>query len=324
MAVIGAGSWGTTIGALISRRAPTVLWARRDEIAKQIQYEHRNPRYLADRVLPDQLMATSSLEEALSGATMIVWAIPSSWFRMVAVEAAPFTEMHVVHVSLTKGLEAGSRKRMSEVIAELYPHDEVSVVGGPSFAREILDGQPCTNVVACRDRETALLVRQMLETEYLHIETVDDVVGLEIASAGKNVIALAAGMADGCGFGANTRATILLKGLDELERVGVALGGMRSTFLGVGGLGDLVATCTTPDSRNYSAGFQLSTNLFSERSSSGEVGDMKVPAEGVVSARPLLELAIAALVEARIVSQVVAVLGGELKPSDAIRVITGG
>jgi glycerol-3-phosphate dehydrogenase (NAD(P)+) len=301
--VVGAGSWGTTVAALAAVNAPTVLWARRPELAAQINTEHVNGDYLAAFALPEQLRATSSLEEAVSTADVLVMAVPSHGYREVAAEAAQYLRPWVPIVSLTKGLERASRKRMSEVTRDEMPGHPVAVLTGPNLAKEILSGQPAASVVAIDDLDIATELQRIFGRPTFRVYTNGDVVGCEVGGVVKNVIAIAAGMAEGMGFGDNTRATIITRGLAEMTRLGIAMGGQASTFAGLAGIGDLIATCSSKQSRNNMVGFQLGEGKLI-----GEVlASMNMVAEGVKSSPSVLDLARRHGVEMPITEQIVAV-----------------
>ena len=282
---------------------PTMLWARRPELAAQINREHVNGDYLAQYPLPEQLRATGSLEEAVSGADVLVMAVPSHGYREVVAEAAPFLRPWVPVVSLTKGLERATRKRMSEVTRDEMPGHPVAVLTGPNLAKEILSGQPAASVVAIDDKDIAAELQRIFGTSSLRIYTNADVVGCEVGGVVKNVIAIAAGMAEGMGFGDNTRATLITRGLAEMTRLGIAMGGQAATFAGLAGMGDLIATCSSKQSRNNMVGFQLGEGKLI-----GEVvASMNMVAEGVKSSPSVLDLARRHAVEMPITEQVVAV-----------------
>ncbi len=301
--VVGAGSWGTTVAAMASVNTPTMLWARRPELAEQINRDHVNGDYLPQYPLPHELRATSSLDEAVSGADVLVMAVPSHGYRDVAAQAAPFLRPWVPIVSLTKGLERASRKRMSEVTRDEMPGHPVAVLTGPNLAKEILSGQPAASVVAIDDNDIASELQRIFSRPSLRIYTNGDVVGCEVGGVVKNVIAIAAGMAEGMGFGDNTRATLITRGLAEMTRLGIAMGGQAATFVGLAGMGDLIATCSSKQSRNNMVGFQLGQGTL--------IGDvlasMNMVAEGVKSSPSVLDLARRHSVEMPIVEQVVAV-----------------
>jgi glycerol-3-phosphate dehydrogenase (NAD(P)+) len=301
--VVGAGSWGTTVAAMAAVNTPTVLWARRAELAEQINREHINGDYLAQYSLPEQLRATSSLEEAVARCDVLVMAVPSHGYREVAVEAARHLRPWVPVVSLTKGLERASRKRMSEVSRDEMPGHPVAVLTGPNLAKEILSGQPAASVVAVDDSDIADELQRIFSRPSLRIYTNNDVVGCEVGGVVKNVIAIAAGMAEGMGFGDNTRATLITRGLAEMTRLGIAMGGQAATFAGLAGMGDLIATCSSKQSRNTMVGFQLGEGkLIAE-----VLASMNMVAEGVKSSPSVLDLARRHGVEMPITEQVVAV-----------------
>ncbi len=303
VAVIGAGSWGTTVAALAAVNTPTILWARRPELATQINDAHVNGDYLASFMLPEQLRATSSLEEAVSHADVLVMAVPSHGYRDVASEAAPFLRPWVPVVSLTKGIERSSRKRMSEVTSDEMPGHPVAVLTGPNLAKEILGGQPAACVVAIDDEVIAAELQRIFSRPSLRIYTNPDVVGCEVGGVVKNVIAIASGMAAGMGFGDNTRATLITRGLAEMTRLGMAMGGHATTFSGLAGIGDLTATCSSTQSRNNMVGQELGQGKRIE----DVLASMSMVAEGVKSSPSVLDLARRHGVEMPITEQVVAV-----------------
>jgi glycerol-3-phosphate dehydrogenase (NAD(P)+) len=314
VAVIGAGTWGTTVAAIASRSAPTLLWARRPELAEAIDIRHENPDYLPGITLPDDLRATTSLSEAVDGAALVVMAVPSHGFRAVLTDLAPHLPPGVALLSLAKGLERGSNLRMTEVIAEVTPGHPAGVLTGPNLAREVVAGQPAATVVAMTDDSTAREVQELLRTETFRVYTNPDLVGCETAGATKNVLAIAAGMIQGLGLGDSSLAALITRGLAELGRFGVAVGGDPMTMAGLAGVGDLVATCTSRLSRNRMVGELLGQG----RSLDDVLGDMRMVAEGVKTARPLLDLAAARDVEMPIAQQVADVLEGTRSPAEAI------
>src|SRR5580658_372058 len=250
VAVIGAGSWGTTVAAILADRVETVLWARRAELAKEIRETRQNATYLGEVQLPARLGVTDRLEEVVGGATVVVMAVPSHGFREVLSEVAAHLPAGAPIVSLTKGFEQASSLRMTEVAAEVCPASPAGVLTGPNLAKEVLAGQPTASVIAMQDEALARDLQRLFRTDTLRVYTNPDVIGCETAGAVKNVMAIASGMAAGLGFGDNTRAAVITRSLAELARLGTALGGDPLTFAGLAGLGDLVATCTSPQSRN--------------------------------------------------------------------------
>ena len=303
VAVIGAGSWGTTVATLSCRNASTVLWARRPELAEQICTEHENGAYLAGYPLPEGLRATSSIEEAVHDADVVVMGVPSHGFRDILEEVAPHLRAWVPVVSLSKGLEQGTRKRMTEIVNEVVPDHPAGVLTGPNLAKEIMAGHPAASVVAMADHRIAVALQEVFTTDAFRVYTNPDIVGCEIAGALKNVMAIAAGMVDGMGFGDNTRAALVTRGLAELTRLGVAMGGDPMTFSGLAGMGDLVATCISTQSRNHHVGEELGKG----RPLDDIVAEMNMVAEGVKSSRVVLELAAEHGVEMPIAEQVAAV-----------------
>lgn len=303
VAVIGAGSWGTTVAALAAENTPTVLWSRRSELAAQINDSKVNPEYLPAFVLPDELRATDSLADAVSHADVVVMAVPSHGYRDVAVEAAAWIRPWVPVVSLAKGLERTTLKRMSEVTTDAMPGHPVAVLTGPNLAKEILSGQPAASVVAIGDDTIARELQRIFSRPSLRVYTNRDVIGCEVAGVVKNVIAIAAGMAEGMGFGDNTRATLITRGLAEMTRLGVAMGGEPVTFAGLAGIGDLIATCSSKQSRNNSVGLQLGQGKSIEEI----LAATNMVAEGVKSSPSVLDLARRYGVEMPITEQIVAV-----------------
>ena len=316
LAVIGAGSWGTTVAALGARNADHVtLWSRRPELAETLNETGENPDYLPGRPL-GPVVATADLSVALEGADVVALAVPSHGFRSVLSAAAPFVPPGAFVLSLAKGLEQGSLKRMTEVAAEvLADHDDtrIGVLTGPNIAGEVAAGMPTASVVAMAD-EGAGAVQRLFMTDTFRVYTNPDVVGCEIAGVVKNVVALAAGIAQGLGVGDNARAALITRGLAELTRFGLALGGNPLSFLGLAGIGDIVVTCTSPRSRNRSVGEALGRG----RPLADIVGEMTMVAEGVLSTAAVLDRAAAAGVEMPIAEQVQAVLDGSRTPAAAV------
>ena len=303
VAVVGAGSWGTTVAALASMNTPTVLWARRSDLAREIDVAHTNEAYLPLFSLPPALRATDSIAEAVGGADVVVMAVPSHGFRDVARQVADHLRPWVPVVSLTKGLERATWLRMTEVAAEEMPGRPIGVMTGPNLAKEVLAGHPAASVVAIPDATIATELQRILGRPTLRIYTNPDVVGCEVAGVVKNVIAIAAGMAAGMEFGENSRATLITRGLAEMSRLGVALGGDPLTFAGLAGMGDLIATCSSSQSRNHSVGLELGRG----RSIDQILASTNMVAEGVKSSSSVLALAGRYGVEMPITEQVVAV-----------------
>ena len=317
-AVLGTGSWGTAFAAVLADAGTdTILWARRPELAAAVRDRHENPDYLAGVPLPEGLTATHEPAAALDGADFVVLAIPSQTLRDNLASWRTLLPPDAVLVSLMKGIELGTTMRMSEVIAEVadVPVERIAVVTGPNLAREIAVKQPAATVVACPDPETGGRLQQACLTRYFRPYTNLDVAGCELGGAVKNVIALACGMAEGMGFGDNTKASLITRGLAEMARLGAAQGADPMTFSGLAGLGDLVATCTSPLSRNRTVGEQLGKGRTLEEI----IGEMRMVAEGVKSSRSILDLAMKYDVEMPITAHVVKVCHEGMTPSEMVR-----
>jgi glycerol-3-phosphate dehydrogenase (NAD(P)+) len=318
-AVLGAGSWGTTFAkVLIDAGTPVTLWARRAELAERINTKHESSDYLPGVKLPPELTATNDHMAALAGADLVAFAIPAQCFRANLAQWVPYLDPDATLVSLMKGVELGTAKRMTEVIVEVAAAapDRVAVVSGPNLAPEIAAEQPTATVVACIDLDRAIGIQHACANPYFRPYTNTDVIGCELGGAVKNVIALACGMAQGMGFGDNTRASIITRGLAETARLGTALGADPMTFAGLAGLGDLVATCESPLSRNRTFGERLGHGdslAQSQRAAHGQV------AEGVQSSRAILDLAQRAGVDVPITAAVEQVCFGGLDPRDTVR-----
>jgi glycerol-3-phosphate dehydrogenase (NAD(P)+) len=305
VAVMGAGSWGTAFAKLCADAGrDVVICARREEVAESIRDRRRNPDYLPDVVLPETVTATSHPESALDGADMVAVAVPAQTLRANLTRWAGIDAIgdDTTVVSLMKGIELGTGKRMTEVIVDATQIDpsRVVVVTGPNLAGELVYRQPAASVVACIDEDRAAVVQQAIATRYFRPYTNDDVVGCELGGAVKNVIALACGMAIGMGFGANTTATVITRGLAETARLGASLGANPLTFAGLAGLGDLACTCMSPLSRNRTYGEHLGRGETLEQAQAAT----RQTAEGVTSCLSIRDLARARGVEMPITEQV--------------------
>lgn len=306
-AVIGTGSWGTTFAAVLADAGCQVtLWGRRPDVVEEINRTHSNEEYLPGIGLPEAVRATTDAAAALSGAGLVAVAIPSQTARTTLEPFAGLLEPGAVAVSLMKGVELSTDQRMSQVIGEALrvPPERVAVVSGPNLAREIAAHQPTATVVASISQDTARRVAQACASSYFRPYTDTDVVGVELSGAIKNVIALAVGIAQGSGFGHNTMATVITRGLAEITRLGRAMGADAETFAGLAGMGDLVATCSSPLSRNNTLGTYLGRGMSLADAEAATGGT----AEGVKSCRSVLELARSVGVEMPITAAVVAVL----------------
>jgi glycerol-3-phosphate dehydrogenase (NAD(P)+) len=285
--VIGGGSWGTTVAHLAAHNAPTMLWARHEATAEEINATHTNSRYLAGYDLHPALRATSEIDEAVRQADVVVMGVPSHAFRATLADVAQHLRPWVPIVSLTKGLEQGTRLRMSQVATEVVPGHPIAVLTGPNLAKEILAGDAAAAVVATHDPVVAATLQRVFTNQLFRVYANPDVVGCEVAGALKNVIAIASGMADGLGTGDNTRAAVITRGLAELSRLGSEMGGMEATFAGLAGMGDLIATCISPQSRNRYVGEQIGKGLTIDEI----IASMNMVAEGVKTASVVMDLA---------------------------------
>jgi glycerol-3-phosphate dehydrogenase (NAD(P)+) len=316
-AVVGAGSWGTTVAAILAENVDVVLWARDPELASRIDTVHENDRYLPGIVLPDRLHATADLEAACRGTDVLVMGVPSHGFRAVLTDAAGVITDDTPIVSLSKGVEQGTNLRMTEVVGDVlrsHARDRIGVLTGPNLAREVAEGQPTASVIAMGDSDTAAALQRVFMGRAFRVYTNPDVVGCEIAGALKNVVAIAAGIAAGLGYGDNTKAALITRGLAELARLGVALGGEPLTFSGLAGMGDLVATCTSDKSRNRRVGVELGRG----RKLDDIVAETNMVAEGVKSTGAVLELAALHGVDMPIATLVAAVLYEGATPADLV------
>ena len=290
VAVLGAGSWGTTIAKVLADAGREVrLWARRAEVAAAINDTHGNPDYLPGIELPTLLTATTDATAALAGADAVLLAVPSQTLRTNLTGWRDLLPPGALLVSLAKGVELGTLSRMSEVVRDVagVGRDQVAVLTGPNLAREIAAEEPTATVIACADHDRAVALQHACGTGYFRAYTETDVIGCEVGGAGKNVIALACGMAAGMGFGHNTRASLITRGLAETARLGVALGADPLTFSGLAGLGDLVATCSSPLSRNRTFGERLGRGESLQQAEEANHGQV---AEGVKSCSSICAL----------------------------------
>jgi glycerol-3-phosphate dehydrogenase (NAD(P)+) len=315
VAIMGSGSWGTAFALVLCDAGQSVtMWARRSELAEAINHDHRNVDYFPTVELPPSLVAVSSAAEAMADADFVVLAVPSQSLRAnLSTWSIP---ADAVVVSLAKGIEVGTGLRMSEVIAETtkIAPERLAVVTGPNLAREIAERQPSASVVASTSEETATALQGLCHTPRFRAYTNADVIGCELGGATKNVIALAVGMAIGLGLGANATASVITRGLAEITRLGVALGADPYTFSGLAGLGDLVATCSSPLSRNRTFGEELGRG----RSVAEITASTRQVAEGVKSCVSITDLGVRVGVEMPIVEHVAAVVAGELTPAEMI------
>jgi glycerol-3-phosphate dehydrogenase (NAD(P)+) len=316
--VLGAGSFGTTISHLTARNAPTTLWCRRAETADEVNRQHTNERYLAGYRIADSVRATSDLEEAVREADVVVMGVPSHGMREVLGEVARVIRPWVPVVSLAKGLEPGSHLRMSQVVTEMLPDRPAGVLTGANLAKEIMAGYAAASVIAVPQPEIARQLQAVFHSGVFRVYTNHDVTGCELGGALKNVVAIATGMGDGLGVGDNTRSAVITRGLAELTRLGVAMGGEPTTFAGLTGMGDLIATCTSRQSRNRHVGEELGRG----RKLDEIIADMNQVAEGVKTTRVVMELGEEHGVELPISREVYGVLYEGRTPRDAYRGLT--
>jgi glycerol-3-phosphate dehydrogenase (NAD(P)+) len=320
IAVIGAGSWGTALGLTLGGTGREVrLWARRSELAEAIGRDRRNPDYLVEFELPDSVTATADLARAVADADLVILAVPSQGVRAICLQLAEALGERQGIVSAAKGLERDTGKRLSEVIAECLGRsadDRIAVLSGPNLAPEVAAGDATVSVAASRDRRFAAEVQAALSTPRFRVYTNPDVLGVELGGVLKNIIAIGAGISDGLGFGDNTKAALITRGLAEMTRLGVALGAQAATFGGLSGMGDLVVTCAGRKSRNYRVGFELARGRRLDDVLRGMAPQI---VEGVETAGPALRLAEAHDVEMPIAAAVQHVLFEGVKPVDAVR-----
>ncbi|GFG73295.1 NAD(P)H-dependent glycerol-3-phosphate dehydrogenase [Mycobacterium botniense] len=286
--VLGGGSWGTTVASICARRGPTLQWVRSTATANDINNNHRNTRYLGhDVVLSDTLRATTDFAEAAGCADVVVMGVPSHGFRQVLTELAAELRPWVPVVSLVKGLEQGTNMRMTQIVEEVLPGHPAGILAGPNIAREVAEGYAAAAVLAMPDQHLAARLAQLFRTRRFRVYTTDDVLGVEMAGALKNVYAIAVGMGYSLGIGENTRAMVMARSVREMSKLGEAMGGQRDTFAGLAGMGDLIVTCTSQRSRNRYVGEQLGAGKPIDEI----IASMNQVAEGVRAASVVMEFA---------------------------------
>jgi glycerol-3-phosphate dehydrogenase (NAD(P)+) len=319
IAVIGAGSWGTATAGLLAKKGHDVhLWALEDEVVAGINANRRNPMYLTDMPLPENLRATHDMGEALGGAEAAIMVVVSHAMREVIVRAKPHIGPNTMIVSQTKGVENGTFMRMTEVIEDVLgpsSHGRLAVLSGPNHAEEVGKEIPSATVIAANDREVAKALQEAYMTPYFRVYTNPDLIGVEIAGAAKNVVALATGMSDGLGFGDNSKASLLTRGLTEMTRLGTALGAHPLTFSGLAGVGDLVVTCFSRHSRNRLVGERLARGQTIEEI----YAEIHMIAEGVETGRALKGMASKYGVTMPITDHVYEVLYQDRAPLDCLK-----
>jgi len=318
VSVIGAGSWGTTVAAICAGGNPTVLWARSTDVAEGINRDHANPSYVQEFRLPARLRATADLAEAVTDCDLLIVGVPTSSFREVLQRIVPHVRPWIPVVSLSKGLEQGTLLRMTQIVKEELPGHPAAALTGPNLAREILSGRAAASVIATEDLALAAAIQRVLDRDLFRVYLNHDVIGCEMGGALKNVIAIAAGIGEGLGVGDNTRAAVMSRGLAEITRLGVAMGAQPATFAGLAGMGDLIATCMSPHSRNRLVGERLGQG----RPLAEVLDELHMVAEGVKTAEVVLELADRHRLDLPICRVIHRVITGELTPRQAYRGLT--
>ena len=315
IAVLGAGSWGTTVASIAASNAPTIIYARHKETADEINREHRNHAYLGDLPLHKALRATDSIEEAARHCDVLVVGVPSHSFRSTLREVSQWIWPWVPVVSLAKGLEQVTHRRMTEIVQEELPGHTAGILAGPNIAKEVLQGMAAAAVLAMPDLTIARALQPLFGTRVFRVYTNSDLIGCELGGPLKNVIAIAAGMGDGLGVGINTKASVVTRGLAEISRLGCALGGRPETFSGLTGMGDLLTTCMSPLSRNRQVGEKYGKGLTTAEI----VASMNMVAEGIKTSSVMVELAAEYGLNLPIAVEVDAVVRGERTAEQAFR-----
>ena len=315
IAVIGSGSWGTTLANLLAEKGFRVsLWTYEQELADEINRTNINSVYLPGIPLSNNIEATAGLRDAVNKARYILNVVPTQFTRSVFSEAAAFIPDDAEIVSASKGIEHGTLLTVSAILKDLTGR-RISVLSGPSFAEEVIKKLPTAVTIASEDNDTGLLLQDIFNTDYFRVYTNTDVPGVELGGALKNVMAIASGISDGLGLGASTRAALITRGLAEMIRLGAAMGAREKTFGGLSGLGDLVLTCTGTLSRNYTVGYKLGRG----EKLTGILSNMKMVAEGVATSKSAYELSRKHHVEMPIIEQIYKVINKEKKPVDAVK-----
>ena len=315
VSILGSGSWGTTVGSLIARNASALIWGRNSDTVAEINQKHTNARCLGEIPISRKLTATTDLLDAAKSADVIVLALPSQVFRVVLNQIKEHIKPEVPIISLTKGLELNTRMRMTEVIADLLPKNSRGVLTGPNLAKEIISGSAAASVLAMEDQENIKDLQRIFHNRLFRVYTNHDVIGCELGGVLKNIIAIAAGIGDGLGAGDNARAAVITRGLAEMSRLGIAMGGESQTFAGLTGMGDLVATCTSAQSRNRNVGIALGSGKTMEEI----LATMFMVAEGIKSAPAVMALAKEHSIQMPIVEEVFGVVQGQRHAKDALK-----
>lgn len=315
VSIIGSGSWGTAVAVMLAKKGYDIkLWSWIQEETDRLNKDRENKEFLPGIKFPENICCTHNVEECTANADLIITAAPSPATRTTAKTLAPYIKPNQKMINISKGLENGSLKRLSEVYKEEIPQADISVMSGPSHAEEVSKGLPTTNVVASEHEETAKFIQDVLMGENFRIYTSTDIIGVELGGALKNVIALCAGISDGLGYGDNTKAALMTRGLAEITRLGTAMGAKASTFMGLSGMGDLIVTCTSMHSRNRRAGILLGEGKSLEET----LNKVHMVVEGVNTATAAHELAHRYNVEMPIVEQAYGILYENKNPRDAV------
>jgi len=320
--VVGAGGWGTALANLLAGKGLSpVLWCYEPDLVFHIKKDRENPFYLAGIKLEQGIFPTADLEEAVREKEMVIFAVPSQYFRAVFDRAKSYLAKDTILVSATKGIETDTLMTMSQVMTELLPDfaSRIVVISGPSFAREVAQKMITAITAAGKDQKNAELVQQNLSADYFRVYTTSDVIGVELGGTAKNVIAIATGICDGMGLGYNTRAALITRGLAEITRLGLKMAANPMTFAGLAGIGDLVLTCTSPLSRNYTVGFKLGQG----KSLKEILSEMKMVAEGVKNAESVYKLSQNYNVEMPVTEQVYMLLYADKSPKLAVSALMG-
>src|SRR4030042_2165621 len=317
ISVLGAGSWGTTLACLLSDKGYDVtLWVHQKELAEEINNTRINRIYLPDTILPDNLKVTSSIDVTVKRARYVVNAVPAQFTRAVFKEALPYMPDQTIIISASKGIERGTLLPVSSILKELSAHT-VAVLSGPSFAKEVIKKLPAAVTLAAEAKNIGYMLQEVFNLNNFRVYTHDDIIGVEIGGALKNVMAIAAGISDSLGLGNNARASLITRGLVEMTRLGVAMGAKERTFSGLSGIGDLVLTCTSPLSRNYTVGIKLGQGMTLK----DILGQTKSVAEGVATAESAYDLSKKYNIEMPIIEQVYRVLYKDKDPVLAVKAL---
>ena len=318
--VIGAGSWGTALTVLLESNGHQVtVWSAIEEEIKMLQKEREHKDKLPGVALAESIQFTTDLQEAIAGKDILVLAVPSPFTRSTSKRMKEFVAENQIIVNVAKGIEEDSMKTLTDIIGEEIPQAVVTVLSGPSHAEEVGKGLPTTCVVGAKDEKIAEYIQETFMNQVFRVYTSDDILGIELGGALKNVIALAAGVADGLGYGDNVKAALITRGISEISRLGVAMGGRKETFGGLTGIGDLIVTCASVHSRNRKAGMLIGQGYTMEEA----MKEVKMIVEGVYSAKAALQLSKKYNVELPIIEQVAAVLFEGSEPKDAVDALMG-